>query len=412
MEIPGYLVRGPLALVLQISRIHGVAPLRLEPRNNEYYAQNSSFMTHYSRFILIILSKKASFLIKITDILTLIGLVLDLFDVRTKKAIRVNTISSLVVWLIDVTSILIITGLGVFQGPYRMTRIMEHLKNIDKVKLKLKKIKAPRKQKLSVTIIFIMIGMYILMAGDIGYYVMDAMTHGKSMIVVHLYGSQYIKYSMAFFLHMQIALVILSAKSAFKTINDRLRELIQLLDLKCSHKLTSIEFLSAENSLREIADCYVTICNIIKDINEDNGILLIAMYMSSITYLVVSNYYLIAALCSPIGFMRNFNIILQFIWCVYHSFKILLLIEPCHRTHEQMEETRVLASQLTYRMTPSGEPLPAELDTFHKQLILYNPSFSPLNICTLNRSQIAGIIAGVTTYLLIIVQQRLIDECT
>nr|WCC57868.1 gustatory receptor 4 [Papilio memnon] len=350
MEIPGYLVRGPLALVLKISRIHGVAPLRLEPRSNGYFAQKSSFMTHYSRFLLIIL---------ITDILTFIGLVLDLFDVRTKKAIRVNTIPSLVVWLIDVTSILIITGLGVCQGPYRMTRIMEHLKNIDKVNLKLKKFKVPREQKLSVSIIFIIIGLYSLMAADFGYYVMDTLTRGKSMIVVYIYGSQYVKYSMAFFLHMQIALVILSAKSAFKTINDRLRELIQLLDSK-----------------------------------------------------VVSNYYLIAALCSPIGFMRNINIILQFIWCTYHSFKILLLIEPCHRTHEQMEETRVLASQLTYRMTPSGEPLPAELDTFHKQLILYNPSFSPLNICTLNRSQIAGIIAGVTTYLLIIVQQRLIDECT
>ncbi|XP_013167697.1 PREDICTED: gustatory receptor for sugar taste 43a-like [Papilio xuthus] len=136
------------------------------------------------------------------------------------------------------------------------------------------------------------------------------------------------------------------------------------------------------------------------------------MYISFITYLVVSIYYLIAAVCSPTGFMRNFNIVLQFIWCTYHCFKIFLLIEPCHRTHQEMEETRVLASQLTYRMTPPGQPLPVELETFHKQLILYNPSFSPLNICTLNRSQIAGIIAGVTTYMLIIVQQRLIDECT
>nr|WCC57814.1 gustatory receptor 4.1 [Papilio machaon] len=406
MANPGYLVRGPLALVLQISRYHGVAPLKLEPRNNGYYAQNSYFMFHCSRFLLIILSNYI-----ITDILTFIGLVMDLFHVGTKKAIRVATTSALVIWLVDVTSITTIASLGVFQGPYRMRRIMEHLKNIDKINLKLKKIKGlPREQKFKVAIVCIMIFLYVLLGVDFGYYVMDTMTRGKGMIVVYIYASQYFKYSMALFLHLQIALVILLAKSALKTINDRLRELIQLLDLKCSY-IFLIDY-STENSLRDIADCYVTICNIVRDLNEENGILLISMYLSSISYLVVSIYYLIVAVCSPTGFMRNFNIVLQFIWCIYHSFEIFLLIEPCHRIHEEMEETRVLASQLTYRMTPLGEPLPAELETFHKQLILCNPTFSPLSICTLNRSQIAGIIAGITTYMLIIIQQRLIDECT
>nr|WCC57712.1 gustatory receptor 4.1 [Papilio dardanus] len=403
MENSGYLVRGPLALVLQISRFQGVAPLRLEPRSNGYYAQNSSFMALYSRLLLIILSKyKFTRIITkdfiIADILTFIGLILDVFLIGIKKAIRVNTLSSLVIWLVDVASILIITGVGVFQGEDRMTRIMTHLKNIDKVLTKSFKIKGlPKESNRSLSFVCIVIAMHILMFVDFGYYVMKAITREKGMLVVFIYGCQYFKYSMSLYLHLQITIIILMAKSSLKTLNDRLRELLQVLDYK---------------SLREIGDCYVTIVNIIKDINEENGVLLIAMYISFITYLVVSNYYLIAAVCSPVGLMRNFNIVLQFIWCIYHSAKILLLIEPCHRTHEEIEETKVLASQLTYRMTPPGEPVPVELVTFHKQLILYSPSYSPLNICTLNRSQIAGIIAGVTTYLVIIVQQRLIEECT
>nr|WCC57769.1 gustatory receptor 4 [Papilio glaucus] len=386
MEDQGYLVRGPLALVLQVSRFLGVAPLRWERQGNGYYIRNSSFMSHYSRILLMIMSNGL-----FTDILSAIGLILDMFNFGTKKAVRVHTMSSLFIWLVDFVLVLIVTGLGVYQGPYRMTRLMQYLKNIEKVNIRLKNVPGlPTDRWLTIGIVVITIGLYLLMGLDFGYYILDAIAHGKEMIVVYIYGCQYFKYGMALFLHLQIALVIFQAKSGLQTINDRLRELV---------------------SLREIADCYVTICNVVSDINKENGILLIVMYVSFVSYLVISNYYLIAAMCSPIGFMRNFNIALQFIWCIYHSMKIFLLIEPCHRTHEQMDETRVLASQLTYRMTRPGQPLPAELETFQKQLILYNPTYSPLSICTLNRSQIAAIVAGVTTYLLIIVQQRLIDEC-
>ncbi|XP_068623848.1 uncharacterized protein [Battus philenor] len=178
--------------------------------------------------------------------------------------------------------------------------------------------------------------------------------------------------------------------------------------------ISQTDDVSARDSIRRLSDSYILLYKVVGNFNDDNGLLLLILLASYIGYTFITNYYIIRDICAPdlINKWKNVSsILIPVEWTVLRFIEIFAVIESFHRTHDEMSATQVLLSKAIYCMTPVGQPMCTELNTFCKQILLYKPLFSPLSICTLQRSQLAGIIAGVITYMIIIIQYRLIEEC-
>ncbi|XP_068623854.1 uncharacterized protein [Battus philenor] len=298
-------VSGTLAMVLQISKYHGAAPLHLKPRGDGYIARAS----------------------KPGPLGTIgVGLVMDLHVFGTHAAIRVKTTSALIVWLSDLGTLFAIAVIGVIQGETRMKKTLKILKGIEKI------------------------------SEDIGYKYKnprDSLFDKKPTQIKN---------------SLLCVSVIPPATYTKKWIDQ-------------------LDDDSARDSIRRLSDSYILLYKVVGNFNDDNGLLLLML------------------LASYIG------ILIPVVWTVLRFIEILAMIESFHRTHDEMSTTQVLLSKAIYIMTPAGQRMCTELDTFCKQILLYKPSFSPLSICSLQRSQLATIIAGIVTYMIIILQYHLIEEC-
>ncbi|XP_026763878.3 gustatory receptor for sugar taste 43a-like [Galleria mellonella] len=92
------------------------------------------------------------------------------------------------------------------------------------------------------------------------------------------------------------------------------------------------------------------------------------------------------------------------LWCIVHFISLILLVEPCHWTQEEVNRTHILVSLLTDRASAADNLLNAELNQFYKHLTLNKVAFSPLGMFTMGRPLCATIVGILSTYLVIIFQ--------
>ncbi|XP_075984120.1 gustatory receptor for sugar taste 43a-like [Anticarsia gemmatalis] len=99
-----------------------------------------------------------------------------------------------------------------------------------------------------------------------------------------------------------------------------------------------------------------------------------------------------------------FESVILVAWVIYHAGNLLMIVEPCHRTCQQVTRTKHLISQLL-RFSPAEHySLMSELELFYKYLMSSEIVYTPLNMFNLNRSIIAAILGSITTYIVVIIQ--------
>ncbi|XP_046964197.1 uncharacterized protein LOC124533076 [Vanessa cardui] len=101
---------------------------------------------------------------------------------------------------------------------------------------------------------------------------------------------------------------------------------------------------------------------------------------------------------------QRINIILQLIWCAKFLVTILLFIEPWHQIQAEVTEIQIVLTKLIHNLTPAGKSIPLKLDLMFKQLLLNQPSISPLGMFTVQRILFIKTISFVTTYSLLLIQ--------
>ncbi|XP_046963826.1 uncharacterized protein LOC124532793 [Vanessa cardui] len=150
---------------------------------------------------------------------------------------------------------------------------------------------------------------------------------------------------------------------------------------------------------------YVSICGLVKQLNASHSAVLFIIFSANTLLLMFSFINLIDVFIVFTGEThQRINIILQLIWCAKFLVTILLFIEPWHQIQAEVTEIQIVLTKLIHNLTPAGKSIPLKLDLMFKQLLLNQPSISPLGMFTVQRILFIKTISFVTTYSLLLIQ--------
>ncbi|NP_001091791.1 candidate olfactory receptor [Bombyx mori] len=422
-----------LALALRVSRLAGIAPLKFVAKQSNIMIRLSTSLCVYSYLLVTAL-----------NVCTLIAVMID-FSVPVKLSIRMQTETKRFVWIADVVIMGILSGVGVYTAPIQMRRLIAYLHRIHKINSDLGTYSSSLTDKMlhRLTIGMLLITSVIIVT-DFTFVMYLADLNHRQLLIAIMYWCYYCSYFIAHLLEMQFVLIAALALSSLKLVNNGLRTLLHQSGIESLTEIPnsneqhtanailpqppkksvnnsidtlafvvtkrSVRFPTAgwmdQRTIRRLALSYGSICEVVRQIDNNNGIIVLLLLASFLLHLVVTPYYLIISFVteSPhTGFEKVLNPILQTVWCLYHTFGLVMIIEPCHRTHEEMETTRELVSRVMCSADPR-DPISIELEMFFRQLVLNKASYAPLKVCTLTRSLVATILGSITTYLIVIVQ--------
>nr|XP_026488860.1 gustatory receptor for sugar taste 43a-like [Vanessa tameamea] len=412
-----------------MSRFVGVAPVILTQNG----IRLSRPLTFYSYFVVTAISG-----------VILSGFALDLLT-EPKRSLRVRTPTSRMIWVANLSIVILITSVAAYRAPARFLCIINCLKQIQKIKIFINgENNRDLFEKLkTVMVISTLVGLGFLVFFDIYGYVTEALTHGREVRTLFLYSFLYYEYFIVLLVELQFILIAQKLLSALRLVNDALQQLMvsfktqrnnnynrfrneftsydnyglkesstvpnkvinYVVDsLTVKEKIDDKKYFRSDNrTVRDLSNAYTGICDILRRIDDSHGFLLLLILISFFMQLIITPYYLITTLYTS---MNQINyILLQISWCMYHIISMLMVVEPCYQTQKEMDRTQMLVLYLL-RYISSTDPMFVDVDIFCKQLYLDRPSYTPLGMCTISRPLTVTIIGAVMTYLVIIFQLR------
>ncbi|XP_072934800.1 gustatory receptor for sugar taste 43a-like [Epargyreus clarus] len=224
------------------------------------------------------------------------------------------------------------------------------------------------------------------------------------VLVACLYGAYYISHFIGVVVGAQIVFLIYDIHAAMEVLNEELERILSNI-----HETRSLNK-AEEASLRRISILYGVVSDTVGYFNKDDGALVLLKFTTYNVYLMFTAYYFYNILSqsgNPASSTQYYLIMLNAIWCTAHITGMLVYVEPCHQTLQEVEKYRVLLTDLMYRTQPPGEPSSLCVDVLYKQLVFDPLTFSPLGVCTITRSLLTAAISTLTTCLVIVVQYRL-----
>ncbi|XP_029179006.1 gustatory receptor for sugar taste 43a-like [Nylanderia fulva] len=148
-----------------------------------------------------------------------------------------------------------------------------------------------------------------------------------------------------------------------------------------------------------------SLCDTISHINNAYGVVILLITITCVTHLVITPSFLIIEgdrWCEPLFFA------VQGLWCVFHTWKLLVVVQPTYATTMQGKKTAVLVSQLL--SANHDREGTKQLEIFSLQLLHRPLEFSACGLFTLDRSLVTSIAGAVTTYLVILMQFQQADD--
>nr|XP_049699385.1 gustatory receptor for sugar taste 43a [Helicoverpa armigera] len=425
-------VTGTLSMMLRMSQIAGVAPLSFRRTHGGWYIRTSRAANCYGKALSFCLWFLSSFTIAI-DIL-----------IQPERSFRTRTNSTRIVWLADVATVAIVVCAAAFTGISRMRCLTVYALKLEEINLRLTLFHEEPSNEANRRLIAVssMIFVVSTILVDYSIFIYQVITeHGKIVT-----SCMYIFYNISTIVQQVILVTfsetVTSVLTSLQMLNNCLKNLLQeILDsselTNCAQNYDSYINMNPNRSaipnksinsvvdtmavykgyrkssikavpstIRRLALLYCSICDVIRLVNDSHGLILVALMLCLLLHLVITPYHVITNICEFINKERSdrSSPLLQLNWAVLHFVNLLLIVEPCHRTHEEMEQTRHLISQMI-RYTPSEHSLLlTELQMFYQHLILNEVSYAPLKMFSLNRSLIVTILGSITTYLVVVVQ--------
>ncbi|XP_063541565.1 gustatory receptor for sugar taste 43a-like [Cydia strobilella] len=409
------LVGGALSLVLRISRCAGVAPLKFTAADAGWRIAVSPPLDVYQRVFITAL-----------NFVGLAALILD-FREDPSKRIRVgeSTVTTFVC-IADLTLVLAIASLAVYRGSARMEKLIRLLRDLQKINADLNNTGCKKMEKISViAVTSILLSTLMVQFADAYMWFKYCIDKGYNWSIMIMYSSYYIGNYLGLLALLQWGFVTLAVHDAAVAVNQHLLRLhhvklkageTAMLEVKpvvdCFTErhyditLPGSDFaaypLQVQSMVRRLASSYGHIGELMRQMNETNGTIIMAILMAAFLHLVLTPYYMFLILNSGNTLLNA--MVLPLSWIFLHITVLLLTVEPCHWTQEQRETTKFLLSRVTVRLAPQSTLLARELKQFAKQTVLSNVKFSALGVLTLGRPLVASMLGGVATYLVILMQ--------
>uniref|UniRef100_A0A2A4JIK5 Gustatory receptor n=1 Tax=Heliothis virescens TaxID=7102 RepID=A0A2A4JIK5_HELVI len=422
-------VTGTLSMMLRMSQIAGVAPLSFRRTHGGWYIRTSRAANCYGKVLSFCLWFLSSFTIAI-DII-----------IEPERSFRTRTNSTRIVWLADVATVAMVVLTAAFTGISRMTCLLVYALKLEEINLRLSLFHEEPTNEANRRLIAVssMIFVVSTILVDYGIFIYQVVTdHGKIVT-----SCMYIFYNISTIVQQVILVTfsetVTSVLTSLQMLNNCLKNLLQeILDNSAlknyalkydspinmnpnmstisnksinsvvdtmavykGHKKSSLK--AVPSTVRRLALLYCSICDVIRLVNDSHGLIIGALMLCLLLHLVITPYHVITNIFNKERSDRS-SPLLQLNWAVLHFVNLLLIVEPCHRTNEQIDQTRHLISQMIRYTSSEHGALLAELQMFYQHLILNEVSYAPLKMFSLNRSLIVTMLGSITTYLVVVVQ--------
>ncbi|CAH0595486.1 unnamed protein product [Chrysodeixis includens] len=422
-------VSGALGLVLRMSQLAGVAPLGFQKVREGWRVHVSYAASLYGRVLGSLLC-----------VMSIAAIAVDICY-QPEKSFRTRTDSSRVVWVADVGVVGLVVGTATFTGLNRMRSFTSYVLHLQKINLKLNHYYPKQSHERSQMLIVIssMILTVFTIFLDYGIFMYHVVQENQKVALSSLYVFYNISSVVLQITLLQFSQIATSVYIAVETLNKCLNSMLQeVLSKSCDvnnfitqkeNRVNSytnnynvpFKFINnvidtlpvcqvpiepmkpSPQTIRCLALVYCSICDVVRQVNSSFGLVLVALLLSLLLHLVITPYHVITNIfnadrsdCSSPSLQVN--------WAIMHFTNLMLIIEPCHRTHEGMEYTKHLISQMTRFSSPRHDALLTELEVFFRHLMMNEFTYAPLKLFPLNRMLIVTILGSITTYLVVMIQ--------
>ncbi|CAG5024472.1 unnamed protein product [Parnassius apollo] len=185
-----------------------------------------------------------------------------------------------------------------------------------------------------------------------------------------------------FLLELQIVYTVLIVHAALQWVNREIAGLCTSADT--NHISTFLSPWKLREKFCDYRHSYMSILKLARQKNRNEGPMLLLIFFHTCLLLVISGRHFIYYMNIPVDTpFRTLMVYGQIVLFVSHIFKLFIIIDPCHRTQQEVEETKKILGHLMTNSTCHSFVI--ELKMFCRQLLHQSPLYSPLNICPLER---------------------------
>ncbi|CAB3219893.1 unnamed protein product [Arctia plantaginis] len=413
---PECTVSGIMSFILRLSRVAGVAPLKFTSTPDGYRIQVSHNYSLYGEAVVLLFVA-----------ISIVAVVMDL-TIYKDFSLKATTNANRIVWITDVGIVSLVVIIGAYTGVKRMRYMIDTVVELKQVDEELKKFRKPtyindRKTLLSLTALTFSIGIVFT---DYGYFMYKVIMNNGKILTSSLYVFYAISCIKLELLVIQFTLTSMLILATLMELNNCFDDILLEMQknksvvskftvlytqtvfkkkstLIKSNRVTQEIFdqntkLNEGNTiiakkLNQLVRLYGSMSDIIDKVEKSNGILLVVLLLSFLLHLVIAPYHLLNGIAHP---ERNdlWNVVLQVPYAILHFGKLVMVVEPCHQTHDELDNTKNMIAHLMRYIRHDDFELITEIKTFFRHLNLNQGLYAPMKLFTLNRSIIVAVSIG------------------
>ncbi|KAJ8668068.1 hypothetical protein QAD02_009731 [Eretmocerus hayati] len=417
-----------LAPIYHMSKICGLVPVQFTQDENGRYRGRLSFPIHIYGILLMSGFVGAQ----------IWGLYRDLRD-GWRSSTRLSSESGITITCGDVYAVISVVIVSILGSPYRWKYLNEALNKVADVDERLGVQTSKNLRRVSILVIILSIA-YIVTLGAIDFLSWTLATETKDNKGFGdkgpiNYSPLHFMYVVIMIFELQYALIMFNVGERFLKMNKVLKNIIMTnLVIQYLRKDVGLDVSNAtlseasqtsliipnfsririrrKNKISDICsvkECawgawkaidhlitvHWTLCDSIHNINRAYGGVILTSMISCLVHLIITPYFLY------IEVYRNNNgsigvLIIQVLWTMFHIYRLLLFVQPCHRITVEVEKSGVLVSQALIQKW--DHEAKKRLDMFSLQLLHRPVKFTAWGLFSLDRTLITSVMIFLTFY--------------
>ncbi|XP_018047793.1 PREDICTED: gustatory receptor for sugar taste 43a-like [Atta colombica] len=157
--------------------------------------------------------------------------------------------------------------------------------------------------------------------------------------------------------------------------------------------------------ISQLMTVHASLCDTVMLINTAYGVVALMITITCLIHLIITPYFLIM---EADGRREPLFLAVQGLWCIFHIWRLFMIVQPTYAATTQGKKTTVLISQLL--SISCDKESRKQLEIFSLQLLHRPLEFSACGLFTLDRTLVTSIAGAVTTYLVILIQFQKEDD--
>uniref|UniRef100_A0A1I8NC04 Gustatory receptor n=1 Tax=Musca domestica TaxID=7370 RepID=A0A1I8NC04_MUSDO len=151
--------------------------------------------------------------------------------------------------------------------------------------------------------------------------------------------------------------------------------------------------------LKMLAECHESLGKCVELVSSSYGMAVLFILLSCFLHLVATSYFLFMEFLEKNSGGFSW---LQVMWITFHTSRLLLVVEPCHRISAESSKTIHIICEIERGIHDSI--LAEEVNKFWQQQLVFKDRFSACGLVIVDRSLLTSIFSAIATYLVIIIQ--------